>query len=201
MVLVKLTSPGVPDFYQGSELLELSLVDPDNRRPVDYGRRGALLEELQRVAAAPADGMAASVRRFFDAPFDGRAKLWLTWRTLQFRREQAELFLKGDYHPVAVSGERSRNVVAYARRLGDRGIVAVAGRLFALMGLAPGALPVGEPTWGDTVLDLAFLPKGARLVNVLTGESLETDASGRLPLARAMTAFPAALLAYELPVP
>ena len=199
MALVKLTSPGAPDFYQGCELIDLSLVDPDNRRPVDYGRRRALLEEVQRAAASPTGEMAASVRSFFDHPSDGRAKFWLIWRALQFRREHAELFLKGDYHPVAVSGGRSRNVVAYARRVGDRGIVAVAGRLFASMGLEQGRLPVGEPAWGDTVLDLAFLPEGTRMINVLTGESIETAAAGRLPLARAMTAFPGALLAYEAP--
>ncbi|MGP1679743.1 MAG: malto-oligosyltrehalose synthase, partial [Burkholderiales bacterium] len=199
MMLVKLSSPGIPDFYQGSELLDLSLVDPDNRRPVDYARRRTLLEELRQVATAPADAMAAGVRRFFDDPYDGRAKLWLAWRALQLRRERDDLFRNGDYHRVAVSGARSRHVVAYARRLGKRGIVAAAGRLFASMGLAQGALPVGVAAWGDTVLDLAFLPKGARLVNVLTGESVEADASGRLALSRAMTHFPGALLTYGAP--
>jgi (1->4)-alpha-D-glucan 1-alpha-D-glucosylmutase len=201
MALVKLTSPGVPDFYQGTEIFDLSLVDPDNRRPVDYGRRQALLDELRRVVAAPSEGMAAGVRGFFDKPSDGRAKLWLTWRTLQFRREYAELFLKSDYHPVAVSGARTRNLVAYARRLGGRGIVVAAGRLYTLMGLAPGALPLGDAVWGDTALDLRFLPAGTRLTNILTGETLETDASGSLLLSRAMTAFPGALLAYDAPAP
>ena len=197
MTLVKLTSPGVPDFYQGTEIFDLSLVDPDNRRPVDYGRRRALLEELRRLGAASADAMAAGVRRFFDDASDGRAKLWLMWRALQLRREQEQLFLQGDYHPLAVSGARARHAVGYARRLNDRGIVAVAGRLFASMGLEHGALPLGEAVWGDTALDLAFLPAGTRMLNVLTGETVETDASGRLALARAMTVFPGALLAYE----
>ncbi|MFH1604041.1 MAG: malto-oligosyltrehalose synthase, partial [Pseudomonadota bacterium] len=198
MTLVKLTSPGVPDFYQGSEIFDLSLVDPDNRRPVDYDRRRALLAELKAIAAGPAEALPAAVRAFFDFPHDGRAKLWLVWRALQFRREHGELFLKGDYHPVAVSGKRSRHVVAYARRLGDVGIVVAAGRLFASMGLEPGALPLDEAAWDDAALDLAFLPEGTRLANVLTGELLETD-SRRLPLSRAMTRFPAALLAYGAP--
>jgi (1->4)-alpha-D-glucan 1-alpha-D-glucosylmutase len=196
MVLVKLSSPGVPDFYQGNEIIDLSLVDPDNRRPVDYGRRRALLDDLQRIAAAPAGAWAQSVRRLFDDPFDGRAKLWLTWRALQLRRECEALFRRGDYHPLAVSGARSRHALAYARRLGEAGIVVAAARLFASMALEPGALPAGEGAWGDTALDLAFLPAGTRLTNVLTGEALETDASGRLPLARAMAHFPGALLAY-----
>ncbi len=199
MTLVKLTSPGVPDFYQGSELFDLSLVDPDNRRPVDYDRRRALLAELQGIAAAPADGLAASVRGFFAQPYDGRAKLWLVWRALQCRRERSELFLKGDYHPLAVSGARSDHVLAYARRLGEAGIVTIAGRLFASMDLAPGSLPLGDAAWGDTALDLGFLPAGTRLTNVLSGEALETDASGRLHLCRAWTSFPGALLAYAAP--
>ena len=194
--LVKLSSAGVPDFYQGSEVFDLSLVDPDNRRPVDYARRQALLGELQAIAAGPAEALPVAVRAFFDAPYDGRAKLWLTWRALQFRRAHDELFLKGDYLPLAVSGERSRHALAYARRLGEAGIVAIAGRLFASMGLEHGALPVGAAAWGDTVLDLSFLPEGAQLVNVLTGEVLEPDASRHLALARALAQFPGALLAY-----
>jgi len=199
MTLVKLTSPGVPDTYQGTELFDLSLVDPDNRRPVDYDHRRQLLEQLQHVAAAPPESIAASVRGFFDHAYDGRTKLWLMWRILNFRRAHDDLFLKGDYHPVAITGKRLRNVVAYARRLGDTGIVVAAGRLFASMGLASGTLPVGEAIWSDTALDLPFLPAGAILVNLLTGESLKTDASARLALAQAMAHFPGALFAYGLP--
>ena len=199
MTLVKLTSPGVPDFYQGAELFDLSLVDPDNRRAVDYGHRRALLEQLQRIAAAPAEAIAASVRGFFDNALDGRAKLWLIWRVLNFRRAHDELFLKGDYHPVVIVGKHSRNAVAYARRLGGAGIVVAAGRFFASMGLEPGTPPVGEAVWGDTTLDLAFLPAGVRLVNLLTGESLNVDAPGRLALGQAMANFPGALLAYGMP--
>ena len=90
-----------------------------------------------------------------------------------------------------------RHVVAYARRLGESGVVAIATRLFASMGLEPGVLPLGEGAWGDTALQLTFLPQGTRLANVLTGETLEADADGCLPLARAMTHFPGALLAYD----
>ena len=199
MALVKLTSPGVPDFYQGNEIFDLSLVDPDNRRPVNYARRRALLDELGRIAAGSAEELARGVRAFFESLHDGRAKLWLVWRALQFRRERDELFLKGDYYPIAASGERSGHLAAYARRLGDNGIVVAAGRLFASMGLAPGTLPVGESAWGDTMLDLSFLPERTPLVNVLTGESVATDASRHLRLSQAMADFPAALLAYGNP--
>ena len=199
MTLIKLTSPGVPDTYQGTELFDLSLVDPDNRRPVNYDQRRQLLEQLQHVAAAPPESIAASVRGFFDHAYDGRTKLWLMWRILNFRRAHDELFRNGGYRPVVVTGKRLRHVVAYARRLGSAGIVVAAGRFFASMGLESGTLPLGEAAWGDTVLDLSFLPAGARLVNLLTGESLMTDASARLPLAQAITHFPGALLAYGPP--
>jgi len=195
--LLKLTSPGVPDFYQGNEILDFSLVDPDNRRAVDYARRGALLAELGEIAALPAASLPDRVRGFFDDPSDGRAKLWLVWRALQLRSRDPELFLKGDYHPVAVAGDRSRHVIAYARRHRDAGIVVAAGRLFASMGIESGALPVGEAVWSDTALDLTFLPAGTRLSSVLTGEPIELDASGRLALSRALAAYPGALLAYE----
>jgi len=196
MTLLKLTSPGVPDFYQGNEILDFSLVDPDNRRPVDYARRGEMLAGLKEAAAGPAASLPARVRSLFDAPYDGRAKLWLVWRALQLRSRGPELFLKGDYHPVTVAGARSRHVVAYARRFGEAGIVVAAGRLFASMGMEPGALPVGEPAWGDTTLDLRFLPAGTRLANALSGESIELDASRTLRLSRALAAYPGALLAY-----
>lgn len=194
MTLVKLTSPGVPDFYQGNELLDLSLVDPDNRRPVDYARRRGLLEELRRIGAGSA--LPAAVRSYFDSPYDGRAKFWVVWRALGLRREREELFRAGDYLPISVSGLRNRHVIAYARRLGDVGIVTVAGRLFASMGLEPGVLPVGAQVWDDTALDLAFLPQGARLENVLSGEILHPDGAGRLALSDAITHFPGALYTY-----
>lgn len=199
LVLVKLGSPGVADFYQGNELFDLSLVDPDNRRPVDFSRRIALLQQLQATAAGPAADLPARVRAFFEEPWDGRPKLWLTWRALQLRSGRERLFMEGDYLPVAVDGARSRHVVAFARRLDACGIVVAAGRLFASMGLEPGELPLGRAAWGDTALDLSFVPEGTQLTNVLTGESMEPGTHARLPLARAMAHFPGALIAYEAP--
>jgi (1->4)-alpha-D-glucan 1-alpha-D-glucosylmutase len=129
-------------------------------------------------------------------PHDGRAKLWVTWRALALRRERPELFAHGNYHAITVAGARARHAVAYARRLGDGGVVVVAGRLFASLGLDAGTLPVGPAAWGDTTADVSFLPEGARLTNWLTGEIVGCR-DGRLPLARALDAFPGALLAYE----
>jgi (1->4)-alpha-D-glucan 1-alpha-D-glucosylmutase len=197
LALVKLTSPGVPDLYQGTELLDLSLVDPDNRRPVDYAARHAALAALDVLAERPAASLAAGVRELFDEPYAGRAKLWVIRRALALRRERAELFADGDYHPLAAAGIRLRHVVAYARRRGPTGIVVVAGRLFASLGVAAGELPLGEATWGDTSLDLSFLPAGVELRNALTGEA--HGAGDALPLGRLFASFPGALLRYEAP--
>jgi (1->4)-alpha-D-glucan 1-alpha-D-glucosylmutase len=195
MALVKLTSPGVPDLYQGAELVELSLVDPDNRRPVDYAARRAALAALTALAERPAGELAGGVRALFDAPHDGRAKLWVIWRALALRRERPALLGDGDYVPVNAAGERARHIVAYARRRGTSGVVTIAGRLFASLGIAPDELPLGAAVWGDTVVDLAFLPAGAELRNALTGES--HVAGGALPLARLFANFPGAALVYD----
>ncbi|HSD53602.1 MAG TPA: malto-oligosyltrehalose synthase [Burkholderiales bacterium] len=196
MALIKLTSPGVPDIYQGHECIELALVDPDNRRAVDYASRRAALESLKALAA-DAEVLPARVRALLQSPHDGRAKLWITWRALELRRRRLDTFEKGDYYPIAAAGARTQHVVAYARRRARAGVVAVAGRLFASLGLDAGVPPLGEAAWGDTTVDLSFIPAGTPLENALTGESL--TATGALPLAQAFAHFPGAIFAYETP--
>src|SRR5207253_620399 len=90
--LLKLTSPGVPDIYQGQELWDFSLVDPDNRRPVDYAKRGALLDEVRERAEGRGAELSVLVRDLTAHSTDGRIKLYVTWRTLQYRAEHPELF-------------------------------------------------------------------------------------------------------------
>jgi (1->4)-alpha-D-glucan 1-alpha-D-glucosylmutase len=118
------------------------------------------------------------------------------WRALEVRRKHPDLFKRGDYHPLAVSGARANHAVAYARRMGNLGIVVIAGRLFASLGLELGVVPCGETAWRDTAVDLSFLPAGTRLENLLTGESLSAESA--LPLSRAMAHFPGALLGYGI---
>src|SRR5690606_29956739 len=101
--LLKLTSPGVPDCYQGNEVWDFSLVDPDNRRPVDYGRRARLLAEVQALAPSDA-GSGSQVRKLLDTLDDGRAKLYLTWRLLQLRQSRPALFQEGEYLPLETVG-------------------------------------------------------------------------------------------------
>jgi (1->4)-alpha-D-glucan 1-alpha-D-glucosylmutase len=130
-VLLKLTSPGVPDLYQGSELWDFSLVDPDNRRPVDYERRASLLNELEQLDNAPPPGKRRLVRALLDNLDDGRAKLYLTWKTLGLRAAYVDVFQHGDYTPLAIEGPRAEHLCAYARTYRKRVVVAVAPRWYA----------------------------------------------------------------------
>ena len=136
--LLKLTSPGVPDIYQGTEIWDYSLVDPDNRRAVDYNRRRDMLEGL--AIASPADLMQTWP--------DGRIKLFLTQRVLRFRRDHTDLFQRGDYLPLRASGTFADCCVTFARRVAEKWIVVIAPRLPSRVGFPP----VGEP-WKDTTIE------------------------------------------------
>ncbi|MEO1295229.1 MAG: malto-oligosyltrehalose synthase, partial [Cyanobacteria bacterium J06636_16] len=120
-VLLKLTLPGVPDLYQGNEMWDFSLVDPDNRRPVDYDHRRHELEQLQQ--AEDRDWL---LQNLLDYRQDGRIKLWLTHRGLTTRQRYPNLFLHGDYQPLKVRGEAEDNVIAFARQWENQWLVAIA---------------------------------------------------------------------------
>ena len=194
MMLVKLGVPGVPDFYQGNEILDFSLVDPDNRRPVDYARRRSLLADIQRIERDAAGGDAAPLRELFASPYEGRAKLWIAYRMLHFRKRNPLLFETGDYVPIASTGRRARNVLAFARRTDAQRIVVVAARLFASMDIGVGTLPVGE-CWEDTRLGFDGLPKGATVHNVITGETFVAS-DDTLSMSTLFGAFPGAVLSW-----
>jgi (1->4)-alpha-D-glucan 1-alpha-D-glucosylmutase len=153
-VVLKMTSPGVPDFYRGEEIWNYSLADPDNRRPVDYAARLAFFEEVKR-AADPAD----LLRNWAD----GRIKLYMTWKGLNFRRSKSALFSNGEYIPLRVTGLCRRHVIAFARRLSNEWCVVAVPRLFAKLG--------SNPAWKDTAIEL---PEGAPTSweNVFTNEPI-----------------------------
>jgi len=124
--LLKIASPGVPDFYQGTELWDFSLVDPDNRRPVDFARRQRLLAELQ---AQDREDPAGLVTRLMQRWPDESVKLHVIQRALAMRRRQPELFLEGDYQPLEIDGPRAEHLCALARRNERRWLIAVVPRL------------------------------------------------------------------------
>jgi (1->4)-alpha-D-glucan 1-alpha-D-glucosylmutase len=202
--LVKLTSPGVPDVYQGTEVWDLSLVDPDNRRPVDYAHRTQLLRELRR--RRDPEKLAGELAGAMD---DGRIKLHVTHRTLAFRGAVPELFRRGAYLPVEAEGPRRDHVCAFVRRLdgsgeGEAGTTAealvVVPRL--TQGLTQGeeVPPTGEAVWGGTTLVVPGIVPGQTYRNLFTGAVVEAvdgghgDRAAELPLGQVLATFPVALL-------
>jgi (1->4)-alpha-D-glucan 1-alpha-D-glucosylmutase len=114
--LIKLTAPGVPDTYQGNELWEFNLVDPDNRRAVDYSLRRRVLAEFTGICDGGCDQQATFARELAANMDDGRIKAYLIWKILNLRKQQPELFQLGEYVPLEVAGERAKHLVAFARR-------------------------------------------------------------------------------------
>jgi (1->4)-alpha-D-glucan 1-alpha-D-glucosylmutase len=186
-LLLKMFSPGMPDFYQGTELWDFSLVDPDNRRPVDFEHRRRLLEELK--SQTEGDLLALS-RSLLSNWRDGRIKLYVTYRGLNFRRKDVELFRRGEYLPLDVSGPAAEHVCAFARVHETQAAVVVAPRL--VLRLQAAGQPIWPAdTWKDTALILPSIPGPWR--NLFTGETWEAP-QDVLPVEMALGKFPIALL-------
>lgn len=177
-VLLKSTLPGVPDFYQGTEIWDFSLVDPDNRRPVDYAARQSALKDLQRDAANQLERLARGVAENWPDP---NVKLLTASRALQLRHRWPELFLSGGYAPLAATGQNASHLFAFSRSLGGRFSVTATPLHFhrltnpnaAAVPAPSGKLP--RPDWGDSAI---VLPKGSprRWQCELTGRALEATA-------------------------
>jgi (1->4)-alpha-D-glucan 1-alpha-D-glucosylmutase len=220
-VVLKIASPGVPDFYQGNELWDFNLVDPDNRRPVDFARRRQWLDELQplvdtALGAAGWSGHGASgpptrrrpavsgpklspeelrqqVRGMLDHWTDGRIKMHLIAVGLALRGAFPGLFLQGDYVSIEAAGPNQNHVVAFLRRCEGRVLVAVVPRMVSGMATAQQP-PLGAGVWEDTQL---VFPAGSRPVslrNVFTGEAVVLQGDGSLAVADALRTLPVALL-------
>ena len=193
--LLKITSPGVPDIYQGNELWDFSLVDPDNRRPVDFTLRKQLLNELLQKEAAV--GLLETVGELVATRNDGRIKLYLTCKALNFRRENRALFESGRYLPLTVEGVCTELACAFERSLDGSSIIVVVPRFCSRLIADSDGLPLGSGVWRDTRI---ILPPGcaARSYrNLFTGEVLRFDQEeGPLSLALQdiLSVFPVALL-------
>ena len=186
--LLQLTAPGVPDLYQGDELWNFALVDPDNRRPVDFERRWVLLDGLiEREAGPPLFGDLMAEAE------DGRIKLYLIWRALQFRRDRPALFLEGSYRPLRVRGSAASHVLAFGRELGGEVAIAIAPRLTMTLLPEPAADPLGPAIWGDTEIELPPEWSGGSWECVLSAGQLPGGAT--LRVADALASLPVALLA------
>jgi (1->4)-alpha-D-glucan 1-alpha-D-glucosylmutase len=187
--VLQLVSPGVPDVYQGDELWNFSLVDPDNRRPVDFARRQVALADVEAVADGSGGG--ARLSDLIRDARDGRVKLLVMRQLLQARRERPELFLEGDYVPLEARGPLAELVVAFARSRENEAVIAIVSRHTAThAGLVDGAPLVGAP-WAGTSLRL---PWAGEWREALTGARIETDAEGAVELSGVLTSLPVAVL-------
>jgi (1->4)-alpha-D-glucan 1-alpha-D-glucosylmutase len=189
-LLLKVTSPGVPDFYQGNELWDLNLVDPDNRRPVDYAHRISLLNEITTSALADPLGSIASLLK---TPEDGRIKLFLTMQLLQARQVYKDVFTHGSYQPLNVSGKFADRVIAFARCYQHTAAIAIAPRFLTSL-IEPSQLPLGNEIWQDTQIEL---PQGigSTWKNMITAEVGTCNSS--LLVGEAFQHFPGALLIVQ----
>ena len=190
--LIKITAPGVPDFYQGAELWDLSVVDPDNRRAVDFAGRRAVLEALTTEIEATTD-LTPLARRLMAEPADGRVKMFVIRQALAVRRRHAELFARGDYRPLEVRGAHADHVFAFARTGPGGPTLTIVPRLLAARGITE---PVGTNYWDDTAV---VLPTEIHVAmrNAFTGRQIEPKGSAeerRLPIGEVLADFPVALL-------
>lgn len=188
--LLKIAAPGVPDFYQGTELWDFNLVDPDNRRPVDFEHRRLLLREIRdRVET----DILALIGDLLATKEDGRVKLFLVYQALNARKENADLFQKGTYIPLGVTGKFRKHIAAFARRYSSAWSVTVVPRFLTAV-VADGGLPLGREVWYDTRVTLPeHAPSAWR--NALSGRSLSS--SRILWAGEVLEHFPVALLISE----
>ncbi len=169
-VLIKMAAPGIPDVYQGSELWDLSLVDPDNRRPVDYTVRQELLTEIQHKTNTDIVGL---IHELMERREDGRIKLFVIKRALDARARHRELFTYGQYVPIEAAGHFGDHLIAFGRRLDNRAIIAVAPR-FLTQVVGPEDIPLGHDIWRDTRLNIS-LTDGAGVQDLITGQTLSAE--------------------------
>ncbi|WP_041548104.1 malto-oligosyltrehalose synthase [Chamaesiphon minutus] len=186
-VLLKYTAPGVPDLYQGDEFWDLNLVDPDNRRPVDYDRRKTALTYIREQIDR---NILELIDELFTTQTDGRIKLFLTFQLLQARKTDLDLFQQGDYLPLEVTGEFSDRVIAFGRQFEGKMAISIAPRFFVGL-VSPGQRPLGKDIWQNTSI---HLPPSAptNWNNVITGQSLQS-ASSLLFVGEALAHFSVAL--------
>lgn len=181
--LLKITAPGLPDFFQGTEFWDFSMVDPDNRRPVDFALRQKTLAQLVRADAANRPALLAEL---VEQAEDGRIKLFLIWKALAARREQAELYRKGEFHPLEFAGGRQGMAYGFARALGETTAVTVIPRFFAKAAGEEARFPLG-PFWEDTGVLLAgahpFVDVFTGRVFAPEGQAALQDVFGDLPFA------------------
>ena len=184
--LLKIASPGIPDFYQGTELWDFNLVDPDNRRPVDFEKRKSFFNEMQTKKG----DLPGLIKDLFVHKDDGRIKLFTIYRLLKARNKFKELFESGEYIPLKAEGKYQDNIIAFARQSHDAYSIVVAPRFLSMI-VKEDELPLGESIWQDTVI---FLPDEfpSEWASILTEQKLRVDKI--LNIGNVLDIFPVSLL-------
>jgi (1->4)-alpha-D-glucan 1-alpha-D-glucosylmutase len=194
--VLKITSPGIPDFYQGTEIWDFSLVDPDNRRSVDYSIRKKMLEELKRKLTRSGSDLLVFLRGLLQNWKDGSIKLYVTFKALNYRKEHSLLFMEGAYLPIVSEGARKDHVCAFARQRGEESVLVVVPRF--LTRLVKAGEPLGEEIWtgSQIVIPKEVLGTG-QFRNVFTNEMIQVlvqDGKRVLILGNVFKTFPVAML-------
>lgn len=188
-IILKMTSPGIPDFYQGSELWEFNLVDPDNRRPIDYSNLRLLLSTLTQKAQ---EDSSLLVSHLMETPEDGRIKLYITSQILKFRQQHRALFQEGDYIPLEVVGKKSQHVIAFSRIKNQQKIIVAVGRFYTQLWNSSSNDSCGE-IWEDTSLVLPQELEG-NYRDVLSGITVSSTQDRHLSLQCAFPKLPVTIL-------
>jgi (1->4)-alpha-D-glucan 1-alpha-D-glucosylmutase len=200
--VLKLTCPGVPDIYQGTELWDFSLVDPDNRRPVDYARRQEIFERLRQRSEGGDGALADLARDLVETRFDGSIKLYVIWKCLSLRRDHAGFFATARYIPLEARGAGKDNLCLFARKTPQKKVLVAVPRLVAGLIGNTDRPPVGPEIWSDTEILLPAQARGTHFRNLFTGETVavrSTDEPGGgclLPVATVLSQFPVAVLEH-----
>jgi len=186
-ILIKTAAPGVPDFYQGSELWDLNLVDPDNRRPVNFNLRAKLFDQIKNDEHRNDSNFFIELLKH---PEDGSVKLFLIHKLLSARTKYRRIFEDGDYIPLTTAGSKRKHIIAFARKSGKKTAIAIAARFLSSV-ISPAQLPIGENVWKDTSIIIPDETVNFGL-NIITGEKI--NSSKYLSVGRILSKFPVALL-------
>ncbi|WP_424493509.1 malto-oligosyltrehalose synthase [Salinimicrobium sp. GXAS 041] len=190
--LIKLTVPGIPDVYQGTEFWDLSYVDPDNRRPVDYDLRKEYITDFRSMEDA---NLQKELQEFNLNYKNGKVKMYSLFRTLNFRKNQKKLFENGEYLPLEISGEAADNFIAFARRIEHEWCIVVVPVLVTALFQPEGNLIPDANMLKDTFV---ALPNGApsKLINIFSKEKIHVQ--GKIELKELFSIFPVALLKQDI---
>ncbi len=195
--LLKITCPGIPDFYQGTEIWDFSLVDPDNRRPIDYDVRRRMLEKLMGAMKMGESNQTGFVRKLIENWRDGSVKLYVTFKALNYRKENHPLFLEGAYVPIMEGGDFNEHVCAFARRKEEKAILIVVPRFLSRLLNSAEGLPLGKQVWGESRIVISDEIPGDQFRDIFTGQTIQAvDHNGdkALPLGEIFAHFPVAML-------